>query len=308
MVYAEYPLSTRLAAVKAWWWARCNVRAAVAKFKELVPRRALRPPDGVAVQRFIRRWATRFDSHGSVAKKKPPGRRPALTVDEARRALFLLAAGYYRGRGHFHYRSIQAAIAHSAEIRELASRYKAASRRRSFYRRLKANAPALHRRLLRYVRKLTPKTKQARLAYCWRMRMMKPGALQRYLARVVWVDSKLEYVGPRDHLVYATAGECLRQPDPRVPTGHADIHKINYYAAVCRAFGVCLIKICTGTTDYATICKTSKTGLRTYKVGGLWAPASNAYDGVCHTKLQWGFASTVFTACFIMLPHHLWSA
>ena len=92
-------------------------------------------------------------------------------------------------------------------------------------RRIKAACPELTRRTLRFVRLLAPATKQQAKTYCAQMLSMVANTpnghdatqLRRYLARFMWIDSKVVYVVPRDCLVYAPRNADLYIEDHRLP-------------------------------------------------------------------------------------------
>lgn len=275
----RYDKEHRIKAVKAAYWEHENIPKAV---KRLL----IWCPDLDAshtteqLYSFVKDYSGKFGVRGTVMDERHPGQPPAMPDDVADRCIELLFAGYKRGPGRRYFSSIRQALVKSAELRAIVHQYYDEDNApHTLLRRLKQRDPTLHRRTLRFIKKLKKSAKNARLAYCERLLHLGEAALHRYLARVVWVDAKKLYVCPKPYLVYAprgaTAAGGLLVGDDRLPGNQFDVKKIMYYAGVNSVLGACHLKICTGTTKYRQLCEDwPHEGLRTYKVGGVRAPAS----------------------------------
>jgi hypothetical protein len=275
----RYTHEQRIRAVKALYWEQNNVAKAVARFREWDPEGG-KPHSYDQLYNMVKNWGKNFAERGHVWDKAPPGPPPPMPDNVAQCCLDLLLAGYKKGRAQRYYRSIRHALRKNADLAKLTHRYyKQEHAHRTLLRRLKHLDPTLHRHTLRYIRRLSPSTMTHRLAYCQALLAKGSEELPKYLARVVWLDAKLMHICPKDHEVYApteatTAGGLLVY-DRRLPSTVYDVKKIMYYAAVNQVLGPCHFKICTGTTQYKQLCKDwPEEELRTYKVGGAWAPAS----------------------------------
>ena len=282
----RYTTAQRIRAVEAFNWERGNVAAAVQTLRLWEPEMAEQHTYD-QLHSMLPYWAHSFHERGTVMDLAPPGPKPDMPNETAQRCLNLLLDGYKTGRGQRYYRSIRQALRKNKELAGLTHQYyKPDHAHRTLLRRLKHLDPTLHRHTLRYIRRLSDDTKTTRLNYCTALLAKGTLALPKYLARMVWIDAKLMYICPKDHEVYAPAGATkaggLLVYDARLPRSVYDVKKIMYYAAVNQVLGACHFKICTGTTTYKQLCKDwpEKDELRTYKVGGAWAPASKVYEWV----------------------------
>lgn len=293
------PVSNRVAAVKAYYWARgCLPLATV--FLALLTNGAFR---GNAHQ-FIPYWVNNFELRGSVLDKPPPGRHSPLSLDDAWECCYLIQAGYKNKTGEQRYfRSIRQAVQHSPRLKQILGQTWMSQQ--GMLRRVKKACPELARRTLRFVRFLGPATKRARAAYAARMLSMvtvTPNGvdatqLQRYLARFMWIDSKTVYVVPKDHLVYAPPGADMYIEDERLPRSKSQIQKINYYVVVNAVLGPVYFKVVTGTTRIREVDPTypaegflvSGSGCsagKCIRIGGKHKPAMGVFLYCCHCLLH----------------------
>ena len=272
----RYPVSSRKAAVKAYWWGHEDHHEACGKYKELVPDPAERPNDN-GLWGFITYWADHFNICDCCMQfRSPPGQQPAMPDDVADECISLLMGGYNVGRAHRWFSSVSDALKRSARLKQLADQYK--YNNRTLLRRLKHRDPTISRRTLRFIKRLKAGARQQRLSYCKGLLAMGDAALQRYLARIVWVDAKNMYICPKPYLVYAPPGAQLLVADDRLPGSRYDVKKIHYYAGVNAVLGACHYKTCSGTTGYKELCDKFP-HLKTYKVGAApCTPASNLYE------------------------------
>lgn len=279
MGHKWYPVSSRKAAVKAYWWSHEDPNAARSKFKELVPDQAERPPDS-GLSDYIDYWAQHFNFCDCCMQfRSPPGQRPSMPDSEADECISQLLGGYNVGRAHRWFSSVSDALKRCARLKQLADKHKYNSR--MLLRRLKHRDPTLSRHTLRFMKRLKAGVRQQRVTYC--QDLLRKGddqAVQQYLARIVWLDSKIMYVCPKPYLVYAPPGAHLLVADDRLPGSSYDVKKIHYYAAVNCVLGACHYKTCTGTTGYKELCL-KYPHLKRYTVGDVpCTPASNWYEWV----------------------------
>lgn len=75
-------------------------------------------------------------------------------------------------------------------------------------------------------------------------------ALERYLARIFWIDSKTFYIEPTGMYVWAPATADMTVVDERMPKSKKEIKKIVYYAVVNAVVGPVYIEYVTGTTGH----------------------------------------------------------
>jgi hypothetical protein len=300
-------------AVEAWVLAgkppSDDMAVAVDLFKGMLEadRRPSNPHD------FIDYWVNAWEDRGSVRSKSPSPRRRILDDDTARACVDALLKGYKKHNRQRYYRSFRDAALKNAKIKQVLTTYTVQRGKHQgdpitpFYlwRRMKEVDPSLCRRTLRYVHKRTKAQERERVEYCRRLLAMPAEARARYLARVVWIDSKLLYVVPCDHYVYAPRGAKLLVEDSRKPNSWRRVKRINYYAAVNAVLGAVSFRPVTGTTEWTEIYrKKINPDFQPYKVG----MPSYAYEFVPLMKWQWGFSFTSSTAHCISLPHCLSSA
>ena len=244
------PVSRRVAAVKAYYWAHGSLPLA-AIFLGLLTGGAYHGNPHT----FIPYWVNNFELRGNVHDKPPPGRPPHMDLDQAWECCYLIQAGYKLQTGEQRYfRSIRHAVSQCPRLKEiLGSKHMS---QQGALRSIKKICPELARRTLRFVRLLAPATKQARAAYAAHMLSMvtvtpdgvDATQLQRYLARFMWIDSKTVYVVPKDHLVYAPLNADMYIEDARLPRSRSQINKKNYYVVVNAVLGPVYFKVVTGTT------------------------------------------------------------
>lgn len=303
----HYPHATRQTAVEAWYAtgkpALPNLEHTVAKFKELIPKdqRPHNPSD------FVLDWVKAWIERASVRSRSPEPRPSRVGDDTARECVRQLKAGYVAEGRHKCYRSLKQAAAKNDYIKKVVATHLGPTGKPitlcTLWRRLKAVEPTLTRRTLRYTYKLTDAHKRERLAYCTRLLSMPPAERKKYLARVVWIDSKKLYVVPEDRQVYADSTAQLLIQDKRVPASGYAARKIVYYAAVNAVIGTVYFMPATGTSRQKFQGKmwTVNEG-HIYKVRP-WRAASIAYESVPARKVQWGFCRTCATAHCSRLPH-----
>ena len=276
---SHYPLSTRQAAVEAWIQAGSPAvgqrTEALRLFRGRVPADALPHNPSEFMDQHVRSWVER----GSVADKSPEPRQSLIDDATAKECVKQLLAGYADGDRHRYYRSLREASKKNAYIKNVFATHLDPITARplttcTLWRRLKAVSPTLTRRTLRYAFKLTAAHKAARVAYCRKLLGMSKEERERFLARVVWIDSKKLYVVPKAHLVYAPPGANLLIQDPRLSSKSYTCKKIYYYAAVNAALGGTYFFPATGTSPDKVDGKyLYPAGTACYKVGGCW-PAS----------------------------------
>ena len=245
----------KVAAVKAFYWAQGSLSVAALLLLLLTAGTFRGNPFS-----FIPYWVGEFEARGSVLPKPPPGRRSRMDEELATHCCSLIEAGYTTPDGEQRYfRSMRHALQMCPELKQImGDRH---LKQQQMLRRMKAACPELCRRTLRFVRLLAPATKRERAAYAACMLQMvtiTPNGpvttqLWRFLARFMWIDSKVVYVVPRDCLVYAPANADLYIQDDRLPRSKSQIRKINYYVVVNAALGPVHFKVVTGTTRITDI-------------------------------------------------------
>lgn len=236
------PALHRAAAVKAFYWARGCLPLAVFLLALIAPGAQRGNP-----YHFIPYWVKNFETRYSVHDKKPRGRRPSIDELQARECMTLLEAGYFNETGqHRFFRSIRHACLICPRLAEILTQKHI--KQQQLLRRMKAVCPELCRRTLRFMRWLGPAAKGERLTYCLRQLSRTDTTLEAYLARYIWIDSKIVYVVPKGCLVYAPPGADLYIEDERLPRSASQIKKIHYYVAVNAVIGPVYFKLVTGTT------------------------------------------------------------
>lgn len=198
----RYDWRVRLAAVKALWEAKGSFPHAYDLLEEAWPTASERPPRS-ALHSFMTYWEQQLLATGNVVSSPPPGQQPAMPDPVAADCISLLLGGYNVGRGHKYFKSVRDALKRSSRLQQLVEPY--GYNHRQLLRRLKHLDHTLCRRTLRFIRKLKPTVRAARVTYCTNL-LGKGQALSQYLARVVWLDAKKLFVVPKEHLVYAPAG------------------------------------------------------------------------------------------------------
>jgi hypothetical protein len=270
----RYPLWVRRMAVEAWILAGKppfeKLDVAVKLFKGMVPLDE-RPRNG---HNFIEWWATGWNKRGSVRSKSPSPWRRVLDDNTARKCIDALLKGHKQNNKQRYYTSFHQAANKNDVIKQvLATHYTERGKHEGepisvgyLWRRMKEVDPSLNRRMLRYVTKRTPAQKKERVDYCRRLLAMPAEQRERYLARVVWIDSKLLYVAPVDHYVYAPRHADLVVEDARIKRSKRNVKKINYYVAVNAVLGAVMFRPVTGTTDWTKIFRQYYPSYRPYKV------------------------------------------
>lgn len=251
----RHSIQDKVAAVMAFYWAQGSLP--VAAFLLLLFTSGAFTGNPYS---FIPYWVREFEARGSVLPKPPPGRRSRMDEELAHECWGLIERGYKTEQGEQRYfRSMRHALVLCPRLRQIMGDTHVTQQQ--MLRRIKAACPELTRRTLRFVRLLAPATKQQRKTYCAQMLSMVantpngPDAtqLRRYLARFMWIDSKVVYVVPRDCLVYAPRNADLYIEDHRLPRSKSQIKKINYYVVVNALLGPVYFKVVTGTTHITQI-------------------------------------------------------
>lgn len=195
----HHPLSTRQTAVEAWIEAGKPAKGeratALRLFREKVDGGSLPANPSEFLDTWVEAWLER----GSVADKPPEPRKSRIDDATAKECVRQLEEGYYEGGRHRFFWSLRQAKIKNAYIRNVLATHldpmtDKELARCSLWRRIKAVVPTLTRRTLRFTFKLTATHKTARVNYCKRLLGMPEAARKRYLARVVWIDSKKLYV------------------------------------------------------------------------------------------------------------------
>ena len=270
----RYSLWVRRMAVEAWILAGKpafnKLAVAVKLFRGMVPLDE-RPRNA---HDFIKTWARGWKKRGSVRSKSPSPRRRVLDDDTARNCIDALLKGYKKNNRQRYYRTFREAANQNAVIKQvMATHYIERGKHVGepitagyLWRRLKEVDPSLSRRTLHFVHKRTPAQNKERVDYCRRLLAMPAEERKRYLARVVWIDSKLLYVAPVDQYVYAPPNADLVVEDARLPPSWRNVKKINYYVAVNAVLGAVTFRPVTGTTDWTKIFKQYHPAYQPYKV------------------------------------------
>lgn len=295
----RHPVSHRVAAVKAYYWACGCMPLATLILAILTNGTFIGNPYS-----FIPYWVDTFEQRGSVLDQPPPGRQSPVEQGLAFEVCYLIQAGYVNETGQqCYFRSIRHAVQHRPRLQEILGNKRITQQ--GMLRRVKRACPELARRTLRFVRVLTPRTKRARAQYAaWMLSMLKmtpqgldASELQSYLARFVWIDSKTLYVAPADRLVYAPPGADLYVEDARMPCSKSQVKKINYYVVVNAVLGPIYFKVVTGTTRIREVdssypaggYKVSGSGGGTLvcrRLGGQQEPAMGVFLYCCHCLLH----------------------
>lgn len=308
----HYSLETRQRAVDAWYEAGrpplSSLAPAVTIFRSRLPAEDLPTNPSEFVHTWVKAWTTRFTVHS----RSPPPRKSGIDDAAALEVVRILKDGYQQGHRHKCYRSLRQAAQRDGTIKEILKKNNDPEGKPftlcTLWRRLKQVDPTLTRKTLRYTYKLTAAHRNARAAYCARLSAMPEQERKRYLARVVWIDSKTLFVVPRAMKVYAANVAQLLVQDPRVPASMKQAKKIHYYAAVNAALGAVYWNAATGTTPEKLDTGRWWYPTRThYRVSACLA-ASLAYELVHATNWQWGFCCTCATAHCTSQPHCFSSA
>lgn len=270
----DYPVAVRQLAVELW----CengkpglgNRKALLAKFRKKFKEEWPDEKMPTNPSQFVNWWILAWQQRGSVLTAPPTPRRSVVTDADVDHCYDALLNGYTNSRGHFFFRSWRQAAKKSGTIRQVlestASEDGVQLTPTSLWRRIKERHPNLSRRLLRFHHQRNEAERQERVAYCTNLLAMGEAALKRYLARVVWLDSKKLYVVPRAHWVYAPKDADLCVETTRVPTSWRKAKKINYYCAVNQVLGAVTFLPVTGTTELAKIYKEVGWPYQPYKV------------------------------------------
>ena len=267
----RHSTNDKIAAVMAYYWARGNLP--LATFLLLALTYGTFTGNTFS---FIPYWVRQFQAQGSVLPTPPPGRRSRMDEELAHECCGLIERGYINeNHEHRYFTSMRHALLLCPRLKQILGGTRLTQQQ--MLRRIKAACPELTRRTLRFVRVLSPATKRERAAYAARMLRMVattpngPDAteLRRYLARFMWIDSKIVYVVPKDCLVYAPADADLYIEDHRLPRSKTQIRKINYYVVVNAVLGPVYFKVVTGTTHITQIDPAYPS--HGYKVRGGWA-------------------------------------
>lgn len=301
----------KVAAVKAYYWARGSLPVAALLLLFLTGGTFTGNPYS-----FIPYWVREFEARGFVQPKPPPGRRSRMDEELATECCGLIENGYATPQGeHRYFRSMRHALQMCPRLREIMGNTRL--KQQQMLRRIKAACPELCRRTLRFVRLLGPGTKRQRADYAVRMLQMVAATpdgpdyteLRKFLARFMWIDSKVVYVVPRDCLVYAPPNADLYIQDDRLPRSRSQIRKINYYVVVNALLGPVHFKVVTGTTNITDIDPAYPVQGYQVRAGraGQRAAPSYAYEFVRSRNQQWGFSFTAATACCTSGPH-CWSS
>ena len=213
----------------------------------------------VALADFIMRWVTNFCERGSV-EANYHGRKPRMPPEVAKQCVVVLLAGYQQvveveERGMVreevrqkYFRSVHDAVTRSPFLREQIEKYNITEA--TLLRNLQHVAPGLHKRHLNPRRTLKPQVMQARVALCQRLLQMSEKELERYLARIFWIDSKVFYIEPDSMSVWAPLDADMTVVDHRMPHSNKAQKRIHYYAAVNAVLGPVYIEFVTGTTGH----------------------------------------------------------
>lgn len=266
----------KVAAVAAYYWAHGSLPVAAVLLLLLTSGAFNGNPYS-----FIPYWVREFEGRGSVLPKPPAGRRSRLDEELAHECCDLIESGYRNEKGEQRYfRSMRHALLLCPRLKQIFGDTHLTQQQ--MLRRIKAACPELTRRTLRFVRFLAKGTKKKRKEYAAQMLQRvaqtangpDPTALRRYLARFMWIASKVVYVVPRGCLVYAPPNADLYIEDHRLPCSKSQIKKINYYVVVNALLGPVHFKVVTGTTHITQIDPAYPT--HGYQVRGRWAGQHDA--------------------------------
>jgi len=160
----QYPTSSRVKAVKAYYQAGGHYPTAATMFMEMVPDPELRPTAG-NVRSFIEYWQTMFEQSGHVDYHAPPGQKPRMPDDVAEKCIELLLAGYTFRNKRYYFTSVKDALKRNSELQALADLY--GYDNQTLLKCLKKTDPKLTRRVLHFVKKLSKKVRDERMQYAW---------------------------------------------------------------------------------------------------------------------------------------------
>jgi hypothetical protein len=235
-------------AATCWLWAE-SPAAAAAFFRQKYPDAVRRPGE------FCKKWGLRLRETSTVADAPGRGRRCKVSEADARRGAAIMMAGP-PGRGSgVGFTSIQHALEHSPELRNILERSRVTPA--TLLRHMRRAQPNLVQRALRFRPPLSQKNRKLRLQLAKRNRRLlhdQPA----YWRRVIWLDAKKLWVRPEGGLVWTDR----RRPLPILSypgyssSGRAQL--LHYYAAVQADLGPIGIVFVTGTPGQ----------LRVYTVSG----------------------------------------
>lgn len=253
----HYPPGVRAAAIKAYYAAGGNMAAAVRLFNEQCPDNGVANPFD-----FIKYWVAMFDQRFSVLDAPAHGPTPRLDNDLAAVCITLLLSGYKTEKNQQRYfRSIAEAVQRSEQLRDIMASV-GIIHPAALLRTLKARDPSIRRRRQHYSFSYTAANMHERLLYCHMMLWLSAAQMMQLLSRVIWIDAKKLWVGPKDELVYAPRHADMYIEHPHARNGKKKSICIHYYIAVSAVLGPILFLPVTGTTELL------KLGGRLYKVGG----------------------------------------
>jgi hypothetical protein len=247
-------------------WLRKNAIEALALAKDDFKRRGVEPkPKALArvaarifngkcpehtigrPARFIALWAKRWEATTSLADAKRRGRRSKLTAEAAARAVQLLEAGFKDEEGlQRPFFDIHHALLECEELERI--RRKAHLEAESLWRRLRAIHPDLKQRVVAVKPSLSTEQMAAR-AEAASLLLAKGDALQAYLRRCIWIDSKKVLVtGKKCRVICTSKSRPGHMVHAKCSFRKQDRCWINYYIAVNYFSGTLVYQEVTGTT------------------------------------------------------------
>lgn len=250
-----HELQLRINAVAAWFMAQGNPVLACMYFVMI----SGTEHGVIALESFIRRWATHFENFGSVLARYM-GRQHRMPLEIARECVTVLLAGYQevvqvQAGGmcreevrQKYFRSIGDAVNRSPFLRQKMKEYDITPG--TLLRTLQHAAPGLRKRHLNPRRALSPANMASRVEVCRKLLGMGERELLRQLSRMFWIDSKTFYIEPEGLAVWAPADANMAVVDQRMPHSLRERKKIVYYAVVNALLGPVYIEYMTGTTGH----------------------------------------------------------
>jgi hypothetical protein len=265
--------------LRAWaavcfFWAHCNVAAAVRLFhsgKDSEGRQVegfQEDARSVAGARaFVQRWGNAFQKTGSVADAAGRGRKPKVPHHVLVMAADAFKAGWCNDTGEsFYYTSIMEALdgmmAHPYLVWVKQSFNVGNDYHTLLRHMMEVDADLCHaKRSAKH--KFSPEQKQKRIAYCQGWLAKGPAVLLSELLSVVWIDSKKGFVGCTGEWVW-TSRETTYQPDFPVDPKLFGKVALNFYIAVNALIGPVSLVFVSGTTG-----KEKKYKVSYWGVGGV---------------------------------------
>lgn len=234
----EALLPLHLDAIRCWYRANDDMRAAIKAFLQPDPSRVL-----LNSSRFIATSVKRLEGHYSLRKEPAKGQPNKVPDETAKKALEILWAGFEAEGKRVYWDSIEDACEESPGLKAIKEQCGCCPR--TLLRAMRRVERECRRRVERAVRPFTPENKRARQDAC-KFLLKCP---VNYLRRIFWLDAATIYVVPKNMTVYAPPCARLVVSDPRL-AGHSLVRrKLKFYILVNAIAGPVALEFVTGTTD-----------------------------------------------------------